>query len=87
MSERISKSMLMRKFQYLLKLLGKEWGIKVGDWNLNYISIYGGWVIEEVINPGGAVRQPFGAGRQSTKEFYNFLTGVIEGINLVKESK
>lgn len=50
-------------FYRLIKVLNKD------NWQLDYISDYGGYVIEEVLS-GGGVSHPFGCLRRSTKEMY-----------------
>lgn len=41
------------KFDTFLKLIGKQRGFEQGQWNLDYASCYGGYVIVEFMENGG----------------------------------
>lgn len=42
---------------------------KVGCWELDYNSIYGGAIITEIHNESGGITHPFGEGRLKPFEF------------------
>ncbi len=41
----------------------------VGAWSLDHNSVYGGFVIHEMMNVGGGVSEPFGSMRRNAREF------------------
>ncbi len=52
--------------------LAESWN-DVGGWELDYNPTYGGCVINEISNEGGAVSQPFGCQRHSPREFCDMV--------------
>ncbi len=44
---------LQVKFMHLAKMLGKQIGHDLGNWRLDYVSVYGGYIIEETMESGG----------------------------------
>jgi len=60
-----TKSEVVGMFNRLLKAVGKA---KRG-WSLDYVSVYGGYVIEQQEESGG-ISHPYGPVRRSAKEMY-----------------
>jgi hypothetical protein len=47
-------------------------------WQLNYNSIYGGYIVRSVNVQGGGVRCIFGMARRSKAEILSFFDGILE---------
>ena len=60
---------------------------KIGCWNLDYNTIYGGAVINEIVNEGGAIRQPFGYMRRGPREFCNSVDFASNTVDEWKKGK
>lgn len=41
----------------------------VGGWTLDHNGVYGGYVVQEIVNEGGGVACPFGYQRRTAREF------------------
>lgn len=89
--ERITKKQVKGIFELVCMDLGipfKEvWRQKdgkntaiIGAWYLDYNPVYGGYVINEMVNEAGGVTCPLGYNRMPTREFYNFLHGINNGL-------
>lgn len=50
---RTSKPIMKEQFTQLLKKLGKEQGFEKGQWNIDYYSLGGGYIIVEYMENGG----------------------------------
>ena len=50
---RMSKKILLKKMGFLCDKLGKTIGIERGQWNLDYIQSYGGYIVVEYMEKGG----------------------------------
>lgn len=78
---RVSKKLIENQFIYWLKLNGykkAESYNDVGAWRIDYVSCYGGYNIELIINDGGAVSHPFGGKRLKPSDFSIFLEQIIQ---------
>lgn len=65
-----TKSEVKGMFSRLCKSIGKrEDAGSYNGWVLDYVSCYGGYVIEE-LGPNGACSHPFGCTRRNAKEMY-----------------
>jgi hypothetical protein len=56
----------------------------VGGWRLDGNATYGGYVVEEIVNEGGAITHPLGEMRRPARDFcysVNFAARVIESTN------
>ena len=42
----------------------------VGAWRLDYNGVYGGYVVEEIVNSSGGVSLPLGEGRRKATEMW-----------------
>ena len=85
MADRVTKEMVVAQVDRLMKMLGGHWAKDykdVGGWELDYNSIYGGYVINTIYNVGGAVAQPFGAMRRNAREMYDTLYFAMEVLRL-----
>jgi hypothetical protein len=49
----------------------------VGGMRLDHNSVYGGYVIEQIVNDAGAIRHPYGDRRFGPTELANILTFYI----------
>lgn len=84
MSDKYTRKDAELAFGRLCEVLGKRPATAyndVGAWTLDYNPIYGGAVVEEVINDGGGITQPLGSTRCTPREFclrVNFLIRALE---------
>jgi hypothetical protein len=78
----------------LAKKCGKEYGdpwykvgvenrSRVGVWQLDHNSVYGGYVIEETCNDAGAVTRPLGDTRLSGPDMLEALRMAERAVDLV----
>lgn len=84
--EKYTKKDCSKAVERLAKLLDKptepyvkhEDGYKavIGAWTCDYNSVYGGAIIEEVVNDGGGIDHPMGEGRMKPYEFCRMIRGV-----------
>jgi hypothetical protein len=54
--------------------------LKVGAWRFNYDAAYGGGVIEEIINEGGAITHPLTEYRLKPWEFCVMCWAIIKAL-------
>ena len=85
-------------FEELAKALGKEYGdacyiekdgkkvTKIGCWKLDCNPVYGGCVVQEFVNEGGAVSMPLGY-RRTPREFCDCVEFTLNVIKILKEQK
>jgi hypothetical protein len=59
---------------------------KQGTWELDYTSVYGGYVIVQN-EEKGCISHPFGPFRRPKKEMISFLKGLHEGAFYLKHIK
>jgi len=52
----------------------------IGCLRADYNSVYGGAILTEIINEGGAVDHPLGEGRLKPYEFTKMINGVERGL-------
>lgn len=76
---RYTKKEIQCVFESLCKIMGKTPGYKVGNWCLDYAPLYGGYVIEEILEKGG-IQHPFSSDRRSGSEMYLSMTMVIRAM-------
>ena len=55
---------------------------QVGSWRLDYAGGYGGYVIEELYNEGGAVTMPLGYRRRNADTFVSTINFALDCIEL-----
>lgn len=60
---------------------------KIGCWELDCNPVYGGCVIEEIMNEGGGVTQPFGSQRRKPQEFCDTINFAIKALEYRKRRK
>lgn len=90
MAERTTKSQINSSFDHYLKAMGKRPATAyndVGGWGLDYNPSYGGYVIYEVINKGGAQSHPLGSGRRSPSAFYDMLWFATRSLDARRSSR
>jgi len=71
----------------LMVALGKQWAgghSDVGGWILDYNTIYGGCVIEEIVNVGGGVRRPLISNRLPPREFCEAIRFALCVLDIAK---
>jgi len=56
----------------------------VGGWRLDYNPVYGGIVIEEIVNEGGGVSHPFGDRRLAPGEFLRTIMFALRVLGEVR---
>lgn len=57
----------------------------VGAYRLDWNGTYGGGNIEQIINAGGGVRQPFGAERHKAREFCTMIHFTMKALALAEK--
>ena len=99
MSDRYTRKDAENATSRLAKALGKEaegcWTrdksgnlkSKVGCWTTDYNSIYGGAVINEMMNESGGVSEPFGSTRRAPREFVDSVRMAITAIDIYKKRR
>jgi hypothetical protein len=84
MSDRYTRKDAESAFVRLREVCGKRHAESYGDvggWRLDYNGVYGGFVVEEIVNEGGGITHPLGEGRRRARDFVDavrFATRVIE---------
>ncbi|MHA1866366.1 MAG: hypothetical protein ACTSWZ_07660 [Candidatus Heimdallarchaeaceae archaeon] len=82
----------------LAKVLNKEfgncwikengkWKAKIGCWNLSYNPIYGGCVIEEIVNEAGGVTHPLLRERLPPREFCKATEMAIKAVDICMKKR
>ncbi len=87
MSDRITRKDVEGAFELLCATLGKRIATAyndVGAWQLDHNSIYGGFVIEEVVNVHGGVSRPMGDQRCNAREFRQMCLFTVRAIQSAK---
>lgn len=54
-----------------------------GGWELDYNPIYGGYVVEEILENSTGITQPFGANRRSARDFWQMVWDITRAFELV----
>jgi len=68
---RYTKSEVLGMFKRLIKALSKaNPNLDSTKYNLDYVSHYGGYVIEQAMNDSAGIDHPMGCMRRSSKEMY-----------------
>jgi|HubBroStandDraft_3_1064219.scaffolds.fasta_scaffold34316_6 hypothetical protein len=83
---RTTKKEIIGVFNILCRIMNKTAGHQQGDWCLDYAPIYGGYVIEEIMESGG-ISHPFGSGRRSAREMYLSLNMAIDAVTEIKHQQ
>jgi hypothetical protein len=84
MGERYTHKDCERAVKRLAELLGKptdaygkdddgKLQANIGAWYLDYNSIYGGAIINEIVNKGGGITHPMGEGRMKPYDFCRMI--------------
>jgi len=81
-----TKKEVVGMFDRLLRALGHKHGSAEGEWSLDYISCYGGYLIVEN-GENGAENHPFGALRRNAKEMYLSMLMAIVSLEKIKEKQ
>jgi hypothetical protein len=82
--DRYTKNDAAAAFNRLVEMIGGRVAEKyndVGAYRLDHAGVYGGFVIERIVNDGGGVSRPFGDMRRPAREFcytINFALRVLE---------
>lgn len=76
----------MKRFEIVCGIFGKEIGIKLGQWRLQNVPCYGGWVIVEATEYGGE-SHPFCDLRVSRKEMEHALGMIIQAERIKQQMK
>lgn len=95
--ERITRKDAERAYIRLRDALGKKENIwtrtgnkntpVIGGWNLDWNSIYGGGIIEQVCNDGGGVTHPIMGRRLNAREFVAAVRFALDVVEILKERK
>lgn len=59
---------------------------RVGAWALDHNSIYGGFVVIEIVNEGGGERHPMGDRRMPARQFCESVYFTEKALNLISEA-
>lgn len=84
MSQRYTKRDAEGAYQRLMKAVGAREATSYGDiggWHLDHNGVYGGYVVEEVMNEAGGITHPLGHERRTAREFcdaVSFALRVLE---------
>ena len=95
MADRYTKKDAKECAKALAEALGKQFGncwrkvggknvSKVGCWELDYNSIYGGAVITEIANKHGGIRHPLGSSRMKPEAFCRATNMAIDARDIKK---
>ena len=86
--ERTTKRQVKKAFEMLAEACGRHIAKKhndVGGWTLDYNPIYGGYVIEEIMNEGGGVKHPFFSTRMTAANAYHAFHLARQAADLVRD--
>jgi len=73
--------MVKAEFKTLADLLGKKVGSHKGNLRLSRNFVYGGYVVQEIVDHNGSIEYPFGIERRDTKTMYYALHFAIRVID------
>jgi hypothetical protein len=59
----------------------------IGCWKMDYSAIWGGAVIEEIVNEGGGITHPFSSTRRSPREFCKTIHFAMQVMDYKKRRK
>ena len=83
MIDRYTRKDAERAFERLIKALGGRIATAyndIGAYRLDWNGTYGGGNIEQIINKGGAVCQPFGGQRHNAREFCDMVRFAMDAL-------
>jgi hypothetical protein len=81
--ERTTRKQVENCFRlFVEEMFGAKVGFKPGEYNLDYISEYGGFVIEK--NAENGCSHPFGSSRHGASEMWEMLSFGLEILRQVK---
>jgi hypothetical protein len=80
---RYTKREVQGMFERLAKSMNKTIGYKPNEWNLDYASIYGGYVIEEC-GENGSVSHPFSTIRRGKRDMYLSLLMAAQAVEEIR---
>jgi len=83
---RYTKSEIVGMFNRLCRAMNKTPGFQLGQWSLDYSSVYGGYVIEEAMESGG-VDHPLGLKRRTASEMYLSLHMAACAAEMIQQKK
>ena len=89
MADRYTKRDAQNAFARLMNATGNRPAAShkdVGGWVLDYNGIYGGYVVHQMFNDGGAISDPFGSRRRNAREFCDAVNFACRAIELTKHS-
>jgi hypothetical protein len=79
--ERITRGQVEGIFKHFIKAIGGEVGaFTVGKYYLDYNGVYGGYVVNKIVNKGGGVSCPFGHNRHKAAAMWDILRFAIDAI-------
>jgi hypothetical protein len=98
MADRYTKKNAEQCAERLATTLGKKFGkcwirvdgknvAQIGCWQYDHNSIYGGGVIEEIMNEGGGIDQPFGSRRLKPDTFCVAVNMAEKAVHIDREKK
>lgn len=83
---RITRKQITSVFNILCRSMNKTAGYERGNWCLDYAPIYGGYVIEEIMENGG-IDHPLGSGRRSASEMCSAMNMAICAVNEIRHQQ
>lgn len=90
MADRYTRKDAEAALDRLLAAMGErraqDWN-DVGGYRLDYNPIYGGVVVERVVNDSGAVTCPLGYQRRSPREFVEVVQFALEALQVVTRKR
>ena len=87
---RTTKEQLQNKFEQFVKAVGGKVASEYNDeggYSLDNQPIYGGWVVEQVVNDAGSIHHPFGPARKKAGELWDALDFAIRAIEIKEGSR
>jgi hypothetical protein len=79
---RMSRKILEKKLGFLCEKLGKTIGTKKGNWNLDYIQCYGGYIVVEMVNDQGGEHHPLLNKRLTADKMADCLDMALQTLNI-----
>ena len=76
-----------RKVGRYTRLKSGKLKANIGNWSLDYNSVYGGYVIEEMYNKSGGVSQPFGSRRHSANQLIVMMRFAMDSLGAKKRRR
>lgn len=88
MADRYTRRDAQAAFARLLLACGKREAASykdVGGWTLDHNSVYGGYVVEQVVSERGGITQPFGGQRRAAREFCDTVRFATDAIRVCQQ--